>query len=315
MKSLPVLAFLVIPALAQAQPLGDPSKLVESSAVPEKRLSAFVALSNSLGLATFVADDKADNPYFAQSVSIGPRYSLAPRLTLGLGWSLGWEYTAPERQSGRRYSPSDVSGSISHSELWGSEPLGLKLSGSLTAIAPTSFESRANNTVTNLTASPSLIKSLGDRLRLSYTFSFTKYLPYRQHGGDDQTLYDDDGILLCADDNCRSGQNRNFSLRNAVGLSYQFTDKLTGLLRLGISHAWSFAPEGGSWTNQRALDATSGSIGVSYAVNETYTVSGGVSSGQPALDSRGVRPRFPFADFESPANGFTSFGLTITGKI
>lgn len=310
-----IVGLLLIPTLASAQ---VPRTLLEEGQEGfsgERKLRAIVSLSNSLGLATFVADDNADNPYFAQSVSIGPYYRLTDRLSLGLGWSLGWEYTAPDRQNGRRYSPSDVSGRLSHSRLWGSDPLGLTLSGSLRAIAPTSFESRAANTVTNLTASPSLTKSLGSRLRLSYTFSFTKYLPYRQHRGDDETLYDDDGIPYCFGEECRGGQNRNFSLHNSVGLSYQFTDKLVGLMSFGIAHGWSFAPEGGSWTNQRGLDSTSGSLGLSYAINETYSVSGGISSGQPALDLRGSRPRFPFADFETPANGFTSFGLTLTGKI
>ena len=85
--------------------------------------------------------------------------------------------------------------------------------------------------------------------------------------------------------------------------------------RVGIAIRQRFrdAPEGGSWTRQHS-ESTEGSLSVSYALNDTYNVSGGISSGQPALDDRGSRPRFPLFDFESPANGFTTFGVTLSGR-
>jgi len=315
---------LLAPALASAQ-----SAISGVASAPaEEKLHASVSLSNSLGIATFVADDHADNPYFAQSLSIGPSYSLTDKLTFGLGWSLGWEYTAPESENGRRYAPSDISGSLSHSELWNDAWSGLKLSGSLRAIAPTSFESRASNTITNLTVSPSLSKSFGERLSLSYTFAFTKFFVATEYKGSTGSQYGDDGIANCLDSEregsgCQgSSLNNNFSISNSLGLSYKITDKLSGSLGFGLARGWKLAPNGtvgtseeGSWTKQGGDYRMTGSLSASYAVNQTYSVSGGIFTGQPALDSRQSRPRFPLFDFETPANGFTSFGLTISGKI
>jgi hypothetical protein len=314
---------LLAPAVALAQ-----GAVAATTASEEERLHASVSLSNTVGIATFVADDHADNPYFAQSLSIGPSYQLADKQTLGLGWSLGYEYTSPDNETGRRYSPSDIGASLSHSELWSNQPTGLKLSGSLRAIVPTSFESRASNTITNVTASPSLSKSFGERLSLSYTFGFTKYFPTTEYRGTTGSKFDDDGVALCLDSKdragsgCMGGLNNNFSISNSLGLSYKFTDKLSGSLGIGLSRAWKLAPNGEvgdsgepSFTRQGGLYQTTGSLSASYAVNETYSVSGGIFTGQPALDSRQSRPRFPLFDFETPANGFTSFGLTVTGKI
>jgi len=310
----------LLPAAALA---AEPTLVKGAGGIEDKRLHATASLSTSVGQATFVQNDNADNPSVGQSLSLGPSYTLTDKLTLGLGWSIGWEYTNPDppgNTTGRRYSPSDISGSISHSELWSDDVTGLSLSGSLRAIAPTSFESRGANTLTNVSASPKLAKSFGDKLSLTYGLGFTKYFPLTEAKGSTGTKVDDDGIPLCLDSEregggCQGGLNTNFTISNTIGASYTFTDKLSGSLSLGLAHGWKIAPEGVSWTEQRRLDSTSGSLEVSYTIDETYSISGGISSGQPALDERGSRPRFPLFDFETPANGFTTFGVTLSGKI
>lgn len=301
---------LLLPTVALA---AEPTLLKSAGGIEEKRLHATASLSTSVGQATFVAHDDADNPTVAQSLSLGPSYSLTDKLTLGLGWSLGWEYTHPDNDTGRPYSPSDISGSISHSDIWSSEGLGLRLSGSLRAIAPTSFESRFARTVTNLTGSLNLSRAfLGDRLTLSYGPSVTKYLATRDTRPDVNCRFTPQGQ---AAEPCETpGMNNNFAHGHSLGVGYKFTDKLSGSLGITIRQRFKNATEGGSWTRQHS-ESTDGSLGVSYTLSETYSVSGGISSGQPALDGRSSRPRFPFADFETPANGYTTFGVTLSGRI
>jgi long-subunit fatty acid transport protein len=329
MTSRQLLAMLVVPLGAGA---AEPT-ISKSDGKVDQPLHASIALSTIVGEATFVANRDTNDAVVAQSVSLGPSYRLTDHVSVGLGWSLGWEYTTPDGPPGapvnRRYSPSDISGSISHSDLWSDHRSGLRLSGSIRAIAPTSFESRQNHTITNVTVSPSLSRAfLKDRLTLSYGFGFTKYFPAQATRGfvgcaDDPSFLHPPGQEQPSTDSQRcggGGMNTNFSISNSLGGSYKFTDKLSGSIGIGLSRAWKFTPDGPVGSSGEpgltgGLWQTTGDLSMSYAINDTYSVSGGVSSGQPALDSRQSRPRFPLFDFETPANGFTTFGVTLSGRI
>jgi hypothetical protein len=63
-------------------------------------------------------------------------------------------------------------------------------------------------------------------------------------------------------------------------------------------------------------DVTWGITALSYEISEHLAAAFGVSSYQPALDSRYRYPRFPFFDFSGTnANNFTQLFLNLNGTL
>jgi hypothetical protein len=110
------------------------------------------------------------------------------------------------------------------------------------------------------------------------------------------------------------------SVSNSLSLGYSFLDSHS--VSVSLSHRLGFMapladrPELQSEfaSNQNFSESTSGNIGYSYSVpiDTPLSISTGISSGQPAWTMDGKNLRFPWFDFVSPNNNFTSFYLSLS---
>lgn len=286
--------------------------------------SSSVSLGTTVGSATFVTG-YADNPLVEQSFNLNIGYKLTDKIGLGMGWGFGFEYTQPDNDTGRRFSPSDISVSARYSlkEPWfeGNIPLSLR------ATLPTSQGSIYNNTITNLGLGTGYSKSFFKKLTVSYSFGFTKHLQasiFRDTKPATGSVLSDDGLPMVLprvssgeDGSVGSGgpMNTNFSLRNSISLSYQIMDKLSAGISFGISNFFRYAVPDGFFQNPDLPvvgrgDMTSGSIGVDYQLLDDLSLSFSINSSQPALTSDNKSIRFPFWAFNAPEGNYSSFSLS-----
>lgn len=122
-------------------------------------------------------------------------------------------------------------------------------------------------------------------------------------------------------DHCGGPHNPNFSFTNAFILN--LTHGLwTASLWLQITNQFNYSfpddplsPAAG--TNTGRTDSTWGIISLGRQLNDRLSLSAGISSNQPALDSRYRYPRFPFFDLSGGANAhnYTQFFLALDGTI
>lgn len=317
-----------------------PSTSVSAEAEAPKKLTTTLSLSNEVGSGTFVENDYSDDPYFGQSLSISPKYQLVDKVSASASWSLGWELTMPGNSTGRRYTPSDVSLKLSHSSLYrDSRYSGVNLTGSVGAIVPTSYEARFNHTITNLTFTPGLSRAfIGDKLSLSYSFSFTKYLPSAEGKGfspdpaEQAQSEDDFGNLIVP---CREGSscavagglNNNYGVKNSFSISYAWTEKLSTSISAGISNTFKYEVNDSPYgdpvlydddvepRSRGRSDTTSGSVDASYQVNDIFSVSVGAASSQSALEEDRDGLRFPWWDFKSPAKNYSQIYASVSAAL
>jgi hypothetical protein len=127
---------------------------------------ASVTLDAAAGAGSFVAYDKADDPYWASAISLDASWSLDQHLTIAAAASLSWEWTflvtsctdatgprpagAPARDcsdtndpNGRRTDLSDIDLQLAYDDLYTFGPLSFSARTSLAL--PTSRDSRATD--------------------------------------------------------------------------------------------------------------------------------------------------------------------------
>jgi hypothetical protein len=215
----------------------------------------------------------------------------------------------------------------------------IKIGGSLRAVIPTSYETRYQNTITILSPGVSASRPFefgrpdkeGKKweLVLSLGTSFSKYFQtsiYRGSGPGDTTgcragVSNGNSAGSAADsDRCGGPINANFSFTTSAnaGLSrgrYSLSSTLI------LINQFRYAAGDSAFTAMNAEtrgrnDATWGLLSVGYKINDYLSASAGLSSYQPALDSRYRYPRFPFFDFSGTnANNFTQVFVGVNGTL
>jgi hypothetical protein len=124
-----------------------------------------------------------------------------------------------------------------------------------------------------------------------------------------------------AADRCGGPANPNFSFGNSFALALS-RGKVSAMITLLIQNTFNHSfpddmltPAGAVSTGRR--DITWGIIAATYQFRPHFGVTAGISSYQPALDSRYRYPRFPFFDLSggANANSFTQFLLSLEGSI
>lgn len=296
-----------------------------TAAAEKGRLGGSATFSNDLGVGTFVTNDYSDDPYFAQSLRLVPTYGLTENTSAQVDWTLTWEYTEPynaNNTTNRHVTPSDVVLRLMHMSLYRDERWsGINVSGAFSAALPTSHVSRWRNNVAILTGTVALDRTFMKRLNLAYALGITKYVNTQSNRGFDSETYD---YCSPTDETCPGppGVNPNFAFKNLVMAGYQFTDKLSASIGLRFTTFLKYkVGEAGDEVNNPGFDNrhtqtwTLGDISVSYLLPEwkriRYMVSGGIVSEQLMADSRGGG-RFPFFDFETTSDNFTTFYLSAT---
>ena len=313
----------------------------------EKFAGSFVDLTSYVGSGTFYASGYS-NPYVSTALFIRPTYKLGTKYELSLNARvyLEEEFTQPDNPTGRRFSPLDSWVWVSARNLYTAPRSKIRISGVARGLIPTSYESLYANTITVLTAGLSASRPFefgrpdkeGKKWELAVSLgsSFGKYLQtsiYRGNGPGDtsgcraaQSLPAAGAaaggeVAGAASDRCGGPLNTNFAVTSSanVGLSRgRYSLSSTLLLINSFRYA---APDNDALTaiyaNHRGRsDATWGIISAGYKINERLSASAGLSSYQPALDSRYRYPRFPFFDFSGTnANNFTQVFVGVNGTL
>ena len=342
---------LVTQSYAWAQGAAPTQDIARSPAPPlspalKKFEGSTAEFSTYIGSGSFYTSGYR-NPYASLALFARPSYSLGTRYKLALRARLYAEdeLTSPDNPTGRRLYLYDPWIWLSADDLHTFERSKLRISGLVRVVVPLSPESRYQHMIGAVGLGPSVSRKFefGDvndekrkwTLKASYTFLFYKYLQtsdFRGTGPGDTTGclappsagapgLSGGGPTASAADRCGGPANPNVSFGNALALSLA-RGKLSGMVTLLVQNTFNHSfpddmltPTNGVSTGRR--DISWGIIAATYQLRPHFGVSAGISSYQPALDSRYRYPRFPFFDLSGGAsfNNYTQFLLSLEGSI
>jgi hypothetical protein len=285
------------------------------------------------------------NPYASLAVFVRPVYDLGTRYKLSVKARLyvEEELTSPDDRTGRRFYAYDPWLWLAADDLHTFERPKLRIGGFTRVVLPLSLESRYQHMIAALGAGGSVGRKFefGDvndekrkwTLKATYGLVAYKYFQtsdFRGSGPGDTTgclappsaaAASGGGPTASATDHCGGPANPNYSFGNSLAVALA-RGKLSASITLLIQNTFNYAlpqdmftPVNGVQTGRR--DNTWGIIAASYQLRPHFGVSAGISSYQPALDSRYRYPRFPFFDLSGGANynNFTQFFLSLEGSI
>jgi hypothetical protein len=304
-----------------------------------------VQLATYVGSGTFYVSGYR-TPYASLALFAVPTYDLGTKYKLAVRARIfaEEELTSPDNSTARRFYVYDPWVWLAADNLRTFERTKIKLGGVVRGVLPVSPESRYTHMIAGLgigitTSREFAFGQVDDEarkwtLRFSWSPVFTKYLytsPIRGDGPGDSTgclapssaasNIGSGGPTSSEADRCGGPANTNYALANtfAVGLS---RGKASLFVSLYLSNAVKFAFPDDALTADGAVpvgrtDTTWGIIGATYKLRPHMGVSVGISSLQPALDSRYRYPRFPFFDLSggANANNFTQFFVGVNGSI
>jgi hypothetical protein len=128
------------------------------------------------------------------------------------------------------------------------------------------------------------------------------------------------GPTASESDRCGGPVNTNFSLTNAGTVTLtRGKVSLAVILLVANAFRYSVSPDVVAMLDESEIgqsDNTWGILSLNYAFTEHLGASIGLSSYQPALDSRYRYPRFPFFDFSGTnANNYTQAFVSLSGTL
>lgn len=284
----------------------------------EKPYGISVVLDSSLGQGTFITDDYADNPYFAQTFQLLPSYKFMD-VNFGLDISATMEYTDTDSATkNNQILFSDLTLSASKSVL--KSDFG-NLAGSLKFNFPTSLASQATTLYFGMAIGLSYSKIFGP-FTLTYALSgkknfneYTTNVIKKEDLKDFETYGRKGGNEMLSSEVIALGKNNvSYSIANSLSGAYSFNDSLTLSLSFGYSMAFVYkVQEKDEYTSENAetgrsyRDLISGGIDVSYALNKMFSFSGGISTVQLPKETDTETYRFPWFNFSTPADNLSVF--------
>ncbi len=302
----------------------DSVAILTGSATGGKRKSKFggiVILEQSLGLGTFVADKYARNPYYGWSLTLRPRYFFTDKLFAELRFSVQGELTESYTTSTtykRQVMPSDLFLTVKYQNVYKIPVLDIGLSPYIRLGAPTSYESRYRNLYLSGAAGLDMQRMFGGHFLMFYSFRFNKNFnkTFTPTLSDDVAVTRFRGVEDAGGGEIINGVDNNisFSVYNSLSATGIISDEWSITLQVGIQNSWTYAniakdefssPYAKGGRGQR--DSTFGTLDVTYQPWKHVGFSLGVSSSQPAKTRDNKKFRFPFFDFSSEGNNFTSF--------
>jgi len=287
------------------------------------------------------------NPYTALAFYARPTYDLGTPLKLAVNARVfvTTELTAPDDANGQRFYVYDPWFWLSAQNLHTFERPKIRISGTLRTVLPLSPESRYQHMLFAVGAGASVNRKFDFgqavdpaaqwSLSVSWGFLFSKYVHtshFRGDGPRDMSPCRAPGSLPASgqtgggtpgaseSDQCGGPANTNFSLQQAFVTNLARGKWSVGATLLVIN-SFKYAFPADVYTADPAVslgrsDQTWGIIAVGYQVRPRIGVSIGLSSLQPALDSRYRYPRFPFFDFSgASANNYTNVFASINGTL
>lgn len=322
-----------------------PTDQQKKSWLEQRFAGSFVELDAYIGSGSFYSSGYRD-PYVSNALYLRPTYQLGTKykLTLNARVYLEEEYTMPDNPTGRRLNPLDTWVYLSAKNLYTMPRAKVTFSGTVRAVAPTSYESRYAHLVTSLGASGVASRPFefgrpnaqGKRwdLVLSFASGFSKALRTSAIRGNFPG--DSTGCRTTGPAGFTGGAGAADTDRcgGPLSTSYSFTNSLTTALAHGryslsgtliVINEFRYTVDPTTWTGPTSMlntvptgrsDWTWGLVALGYDVSDHFAVQAGLASFQPALDSRYQNLRFPFFDFSGGnANNFTQVFLGVTGTL
>jgi hypothetical protein len=255
------------------------------------------------------------------------------------------EYTAPDNPNARRFYPQDTWLWMSARNLYTAPRSKVRFNGTVRVNLPTSYESRYANLLVGLNAGAGANRAFefgtpdarGKRwgLAASLALGYTKNVHsnvLRGNGPGDSTgclasssLPVGTGVSAAygpsasASDRCGGPLNTSFMFTSSGSLSLsrgRFALSMTLIVFNMFRYDAPIDAFSPTDVPRGREDVTWGITALSYEISEHLAAAFGVSSYQPALDSRYRYPRFPFFDFSGTnANNFTQLFLNLNGTL
>jgi hypothetical protein len=322
----------------------------EPAFLSDPRLKKFAGttfdLSSYLGSGTFYATGYYDR-YVSLAVYFRPSYDLGTRYKLSLNARIFMEeeLTSPADANARRYYFYDPWVNLVARNLHTFDRSKIRIGGLVRTIWPVSPESRYKNLLIGAGAGLNANRDFefgdtGDekrkwKLSLTYGLIFYKYFnssDFRGSGPGDtsgcRAPTSASGVTgssgepgASTADRCGGPANDNFAILN-MALASVSRGPWSVSATLLVTNTFKYAFPSDVFTADQAAvlgrsDNTWGILSVNYELQKHLGVSAGLSSMQPALDSRYRYPRFPFFDFSGGlnANNFTQLFLSINGSL
>jgi len=323
----------------------EQSKPQQLPAWLKKMAGSSVEVGNYIGSGSFYTSGYRD-PYVSTSIYIRPNLDLGTRFKLALSARFYFEneWTLPDNPVGRHFYPYDGWLSLVARELKRWSPAKLTLGGTVRFTVPISYESRYANLWTAATAGLSLGGELTfghnpvPEKQFKFTFAligqFTKYVhsvDIRGNAGGASSgcrpvnvgsvASGTEGPATAESDRCGGPYDPDFGFRSAGVLGLARGKWSLGMtLLIDNTFLYYVSPDDGltspNAVNRGREDSTWGIVGLTYAINDHFAANAGVSSQQPALNSRLTAVRFPFFDFSGAnANNFTQAFVSLTGSL
>jgi len=321
-----------------ATPSGDTKAWLE-----QRFEGSSVELASYVGTGTFYTSGY-HNPYVTSGLYVRPVFRAGGRhdVVLTARIYLETEYTQPDNPQARRFYPTDTWLTATARNLYTDPRTRIRFGGSGRAVIPTSYESQYAHLLSGFGIGGSASRDFqlgrpnaqGKRWGLALVAAsiFTKNIHssvLRGNGPGDttgcmapQSLPSSAGAALpsgSASDRCGGPLNTNFSFLSSLGATgSRGAWSLSTTLIFVNSFRYAAPIDAFSPTDvpRGRDDSTWGLIALGYEVNPHVGVSVGVSSYQPALDSRYRYPRFPFFDFSSTNQmNFTQLFASVNGTL
>ena len=310
---------------------------------------SYAELNTYIGSGTFYVSGYR-NPYVSNALYLRPMFQLGTKYDLALSARvyLEEEYTQPDNPEARRFYPLDTWLNLSAKNLYTNPRSKIRISGTARAVVPTSYESRYAHLLTGVGLGATATRPFeigrpdnqGKRWGLAVSFGsmFTKYVrssDFRGTGPGDTSgcripggapptashITGPDGQPTGSDsDRCGGPLNTNFTIATSVNavLTRHHWAFVGSFIVLNEFH-YSFPDD--QFTSMNAVstgraDWTWAILGLSYEITDHLGVGTGISSYQPALNSRNGNIRFPFFDFQGPnAYNYTQVFVGVNGTI
>lgn len=293
-------------------------------------------IDHALGLGTFV--DPQRYALVLANLTVAPAYLFSlfgRRLAASAALRLGFEYTLPDVETGRRVSFGDLRLGLSAPAILRDRAVtGIALSPGLNLTVPTSPESWNASLITNLGLSLTASRSVGPvDLRLTLGGSRGIFAS-PQTGMRATAARDASGNLLAV---CRADEtlcgfsswNTEWTFSVGAQVGWRATGRL--LLYAGYTFIKSWrhgATPAGDELTPKAVDSsgnpvaciglcqadrTLAFVGASYQLNEHFSLDLGLSTTQTPLTDDGQRVRFPWLSVGAWASNRSTLLLSLNG--
>ena len=297
------------------------------NAAEDKAWQLVASTGLSVGIGAFVADPNARRTRVRYNASFGLNYNIPfidTTVSIGTGFSQ-WLSRGGGQNEPQEFRWSDSSLSFFR-PIYSIPVLDIFMIGSLGFGIPTSRMSQQSDLITRITPSLTFIRRFGPLTLIydiTYAHNFHKYTSTTYDPSDVDILSRQGGAEdIAGDVIAAGGVLTERSLFNTFGVNFGFSGFLLAV-RFGFGDFWGYdnntVTELDEYTSPYAdvgrghSQISFGTLRLSYMASQHFIASLWVTSQQPWKTADNSGFRFPFFDFESPANNFTYLGTTITG--